>query len=275
MLRKRPPRFWQLSEDNEYAKFGFEHEETEEEFKNRSPNFPTQDADGELPLHSIDIDYITERLSEYQLGDKLAKRPFIDKVVWGDNVGAVRLNVGSVNDIVVDKLCTDLEGKPVWIAKKVLNLNRELYANKQETVIHELMDALEKVNDSPLDSPIRDYENFEKLVTTIAYRTGVVVNDPLFIEGITKLNDHRYLIVFGLRGGGQGSPDQNLVNEVLIDFSFDPVTGIIKMIEGNVESGHAKRQEWKLVPSDFQLYFMPSQSNDEIVSVMATIMKYF
>jgi len=134
---------------------------------------------------------------------------------------------------------------------------------------------LNKVNDAPLDSPIQDYDNFEKLVSAIAYRVGVVVNDPLFIEGITKMNDRRYLIVFGVRGMGQGAPEQNLVNEVLIDLNFDPRTGIIKMIEGNVESAHAKRQGWELVPSDFILYFMPSQSKDEIVSAVSTIMKYF
>jgi len=258
-----------------FANFGFGDEESEQSIKDRSPNFPSEDGDGNLPLHSFDLDYATDLISEHPVGMKQPRKLFIDKVIWGEDVGALRLTFGTVNDIIIDRLSTDLEGMPVWITKRIMNINREFFSQREQEVVQEIFKNLEEIDETQIDSPLRNYQDFEKLVTAVAYRTGMVANDPLFIDGVTKISDERYLVVFGVRGMGQGAPEQSRVNEVLIDMNFDPKTGVIKIIEGNIESMHKKGMEWALVPSDFIIHFMPSQPKDEIVSSISTIMKWF
>jgi len=257
------------------ANFGFDEEPKRKDFERRSPNHGDPTRCQVMPIQNLDLDYTTELMSRQMIGEKVARRPFMDKVVWGNDVGAVRLNIGTKTEMMVDKLCTDLQGVPVWVTKRMVQLERQDCADQEMVIADEIMQEIKDVDQSPLDSPTNQFDKFERLVTAIAYKAGTVANDPLFIDGITKLNDNRYIIVFGVRGAGTGNTDQSRVNQVMIDMSFDQETGVIKMIEGNVESAHKKGMEWNLVPSDFILNFMPSQPQDEIVDICASVIKFF
>ena len=133
---------------------------------------------------------------------------------------------------------------------------------------------MDKVVGGPVDAPLDNYSDLERLVTTIAQRTSAVVNDPLYFDEIRKLSDHEYILKFDVRGHGLQAPDQRRVEQVMIHLRYHAHRGVIQMIETNVESSLSKH-DWQLMPSDFELFYMPSQSQDEIVNSIATLMKFF
>ena len=254
--------------------FGYEHESAAERVQKRSPNTEYQDENFPLPLVRFDSAYMTDQVAQHSLGEKRPFKRFFDQVQWGVGPGAVRLRLGTKFDIIIERQYPDLRGQLTWITKRIFNINRENFSGKEKTVAEELLDELQLVDQLPPDSPNESYDDFDRLIAAVSRRTAIVVNDPLFHEGVIKLHDNNYIIYFGVRGQGVAAPDHRRVEEVIIDLSFNPKSGVVKMIETNVESPLGVHQ-WALMPSDFELKFMPSQLRDDVVRVIATIMKFF
>ncbi len=254
--------------------FGYEHESAASRVDKTSPNVQDHDDNFPMPLVRFDSTYMADLIAQHALGEKQPFKRFFDHVQWGVGPGAVRLRLGTKFDIIIERQSPDLRGQLTWVAKRLFNINRENFSGKERSVAEELMEELHLVDELPPDSPNQSYEEFERLIAAVSRRTAIIVNDPLFHEGIKKLNDNNFIIYFGVRGQGVGAPDHRRVEEVIIDLSFNPRTGVVKMIETNVESPLGVSQ-WGLMPSDFELKFMPSQERDDIVRIIATIMKFF
>lgn len=266
--------FKKFIQNENFANFGFEDKEINQDFKDRSPNFKTPDRLGDKPIKIFGLEYLTNIVAKQNLGDLKPKRLFFDQIQWGENVGAIRLRFGTKYDVMMERLSYDLLGNSTWVMKNVFNLNREYFSGKEKVVAEDILKELNRIHNSPQDSPISDYNGLQKLVVSIANRTGAVVNDPLFLEEVLELNDDEYIIKFGLRGFGLQAPDQQRVEQVQIHIKHHKKRGVIQIIETNVESS-LSQHEWMLMPSDYEVFFLPSQSTDEIVNVMSTIMKFF
>lgn len=256
-----------------YEIFGYDHKD-EKDARERSPNFPTSDRDGDRPIKGFNLEYAVDLIASHSIGEKQPLRLFFDQVIWGEGVGSIRLRFGTKFDVIIEKLTYDLKSNPLWVTKKVFSLNKNYFSSLEEVVADEIYKELIEVDDNGVDGPISNYNEFERLIKSIAFRTNNVVNDPLFFDSIKKLSDDEYIIVFGCRGGGVQSPDQQRVEQTQIHMKYHSKRGVIQCIQTNVESS-LKYHDWTIMPSDFELYFMPSQSRDEIVNVLATIMKWF
>ncbi len=258
--------------------FGYEKEKVAELLKNpgsnNGQNNDQVDDNFPFPMLRFNTEEMTDMLAKHPLGVKQPFKKFFDQVQWGVGPGSVRLRFGTNLFFIIERQATDLRGKLTWIAKRVFNINREHFAEKEHAVSEELMEELQIVDESPLDSPKQSYDDFERLISAVSRRTAIVVNEPLFHEGVKRLHDNNFLIYFGCRGMGVQAPDQRRIEEVLIDLSFNTNTGVIRMIETNVESPLGQHK-WELMPSDFELKFMPTQQRDDIVRSIATIMKFF
>jgi hypothetical protein len=266
-------KFRQYLQNEGYEIFGFDDEQ-KADAEDRNPKFQPNERDKDAPLRRFDVDYAAKLVSHHSLGQKHGRRIFFDKIQWGEGVGAVQLRFSTNFQVIIERLSYDLQGEPVWVAKNMFNLNKEYFGGKEEAVAYELMQALDRVNDGPVDGPKGDFKDFEKLVKKIAHRTGKVVNDPLFFEELRKLSDDEYIIKFGIRGHGVQAPDQRRVEQTQIQLKYHTKKGTIQVIETNIESSLA-RHDWVIMPSDFELIFMPSQPADEITNTLSTIMKYF
>ena len=154
-------------------------------------------------------------MAQHQLGELEPDRKFIDNVQWGQGVGSIRLRFGTKFYVIIERMNYDLKGQPVWLTKKTFNMNREWFAGKEEVIAEELLKELNKIIGGPLDAPIDNYSDLERLVTTIAQRTSAVVNDPLYFDEIRKLNDHEYILKFDVRGHGLQAPNQRRVEQVM------------------------------------------------------------
>lgn len=252
----------------EYANFGFEILRAEDKKDNK------EDAEGENPVRGLDLEKLTSIVAKYPLGERMPRQPFFDSVIWGRGSGSISLQFGTKFDVLIEQLSYDLQGNPVWVTRKILNLNKDYFSGVEEIIADELLKELKVVNTMVAESPDKKYKDLEKLVKNVAYRTSGTVCDPLYFEDICKVDDDEYIIRYFVRGSGVEAPDHRRVEQTQIHLKYHQSTGVIQMIQSNVESS-MRSHTWEVMPSDFELYFMPTQSVDEISNSLSTIMKYF
>lgn len=227
----------------------------------------------ESPYRRLDTTYIVDLLSNDKIGEKLPLRNFQDHIQWGNVSGSVRLRWSTKNEALVEKLQHNLLGDPTWITKRMANYNKEHFGGKEEAIAHDLYKSLTEIFYEPQESPNKEFSTLYKLVKNIVYKTSESLAKPLFHEDIVKVNENHYYIVYRADANGWGAPNQHNINEILINMKFEPETGFLNVSQTNVES-HTE-QNWQLQPSDFNLYFSPVQSTEEIAKVVHTILKFF
>lgn len=245
--------------------FGFERDVN-------TPNPRTKE--NELPLKRFDLDTLTEFLKNMRLPGKLASCSFPNEVIWGENVGAVRVKIGPTLQLQIDKCCTDLQGNQIWVTKKFYQINRAGYGGFEKNVGQEIFEEVERIDKEGVDSPSSEYRELPNLAAGIANGLRRMARDIFIFEGIRKVNETNYIIRFGVRGQGVEARDHQRVIENLTDISFDRRTGKIKIFNHSVKTnvgGHF----WKLLPADQNWNFMPSQPRDEIVEVISTNLKWY
>ena len=255
--------------NEDYADFGFDPQER------RSPVPPADTVnDDDLPTVQVNIEYLCNLLAAKPVGLREGKQKYFSVIEWGDGPGSIRVRIGTRCETIIERLQYDLEGNPIWATKRTFCVNRRKFHDKEAVIAKEIHEELKEINELPLESPSREYKELPDLIRAMASGTARSVNDPLFYEGVKKINDNNYIIYFGAKGQGVGEVGQRRIEEVLIDVSFNPKTGVIKLINGEVESP-LKQRTWEMMPSDYILHYMPSQSRDEIVNTIATLMKYY
>jgi len=254
--------------EGQYANFGLDDQEK------RAKEPYMSELDRDQPVKMTEVKTITDTLKEHQIGDKLSYSPFIDEVRWGVGAGALRCGVQPDMHLQLDRLGIDLQGEPVWITKRLYLLSREGYGGHESVVVEEVLDELDEINNTAIDSPKSTFEDLKYMVHSMAYRMRATARDIFLFNGINKLNENEYIIRFGVRGQGVAAPDQSRVLENHTIVGFTPDSGRIHLINRNVESSIG-RMEWLIRPADTNVYFFPTQSIDEMIAIMGTTMKYY
>ena len=252
--------------------FGFENKD-QEDVKNRSPNSVKEDAPTK-PVKRLDVNYVANLVCQYTLGEKQPQRLFFDTVRWGTGPGSIIMKFGTRYQILIEKMNYNLLGDPIWVTKRVYDLNSEPLWDKAESIAQELYQALQEVDSSDTDSPINNYKDFERLVKAIAYKTIAAVNEPLFYSDVKHIGGNQSFIQFNVRGQGLQARGQHRVEQVCLHLIYNVQEGTIRAMRVNTESrlgGH----DWRLQPSDFDFTFTPTQPHEEIVDCLSTIMKYY
>lgn len=227
------------------------------------------------PLRSFDIELMIEYLLNKRIGQHKPSSKFMNEIQWGQTPGAVRLEVDTGYTFRVKKLGKDLQGNDRWFSKRTFQLNRLGSGGYEDSVANEIFDHMEKVFEQKIDAPIGDFDKFDSLVHNIATKTRRVARDYFIYEGIKKLSDKNYLIVFEVRGGGVEAPGQSRVEENITQISYDSELGVIRATNYNIESPVGGPHSWSLSPVDLDLYFSPSQDREEISEAIAVHMKHY
>ena len=251
----------------EYANYGFEKKPSTEEI--------SDSIDRELPIHKFDVEEMCTYLAMRKLGPHSAKATFVDCIVWGEEVGAVRVRVNSQFQILVEKRGIDLNGTTKWICKKNYQINREGYGGFEDAVANELFEEVQDVYDQPLDAPAADYKDLERLAIKIAHRLEQSARQIFVFENITKINNNRYIVVLGVRGQGVEAPQHMRVEENLTEVLYDEKAGCIRVFNTNVESPVGKEHTWSLSTADQDFWFFPSQDMNEMVDAVVLPIKYY
>lgn len=249
----------------ETADFGFESKTKDEPLHNELDNKPIKGFDTELMM---------EYLSKKKLGKYDPYVRFINEIQWGGKFGAVKLEVDSRMTFYIKKMGFDLEGSRRWITKKTFQLNRNGYGGHEDSVAQEIYGEIKRVFTSGTEGPKNEYK-LEPLVLNISNKLKKVAQPKFVFEGIKRLSDDCYQVVFSIANHGVEAPNHRRVEQNVTEVSYDKARGTIKATNYNIESPTGGPREWKVMPSNVELFFFPTQDRDEISENLAVRFKYY
>jgi hypothetical protein len=227
------------------------------------------------PTKTLNFDILSERLMQHKVGEQNPHMKFINEIHWGDGPGSFRFLLGPKLDAMIQRKVEDFNGTPRWITKKIWKINQKGTGGQEETIIHELLEYLAKLDSKPLDSPKRDYRELESLVYNMASSIRRTARPIFIFEGIRKVNDNEYIIRLNVRGQGLQAPNQQRVEENQTHVVYNPNTGMIRLFNFKLASDIKKGHNWQLMPPDFDCHFCPTQPRDEIVETISNVMHWY
>lgn len=245
--------------------FGFEN----------SPNTPDNAKQDEMPVKRFSIEKFFRYIEKHDLGVKEGRDKFLNEIHWGKGPGAVRCWCGTGLNLMIDKLGNDLTGKEVWYTKRIFQINQAGFGGYEEVVANEVLDELDRIDKIPPDSPKKDYKELESLTSQMADSLRKVARDIFIFEGVKKMSDNHYIIRLSVRGHGVEAQDHKRVEENQTVLSFDKNTGMIRLMNYNIESGVGRGHDWGIMANDTDLYFCPTQPRAEIIETIANTMHWY
>jgi hypothetical protein len=230
----------------------------------------------DTPIHRFDIEEMARILKKRKLPTRHPYVKFINEIYWGTgkDPGDLRLWISPEYSIGIEKLHRDLKGENTWVLKKHLQINRDGFGGYELSVADEVFDQIEWLDKQPLDTPKKEFKEFENLVVAIASKMRRVAKEEFIFDGVTKLSENNYIIRLNVRGQGVQAQDQKRVLQLHTNVVFEETNGKIHIFCQNVEtplSGYV----WDIMPSDRNLYFLPTQSRDEISECLGTFIRWY
>jgi hypothetical protein len=256
---------WLLTEKQDI--FGFEGPQPGEQ--------PGKGIDHEAPVNQVDIEFISDYLGQHAVGSKRPFVKFINEVVWGDQTGSLRVTISPDLSVIFDRKVRDMEGNPVWVTKKVFQINQQGYGGHEESLASEILEELQMINDVSNDSAKKEFDGIRNVVDGIAEHIRATAKRDVFIfQGIRQFGENTFCIAMSVRGGGGEEEGQGRVMENQTWISFDNKTGLIRVSNYNIGSAVTK-SEWKVKPMDLDMHFAPTQSVKEIASTIGNFLHWY
>jgi len=245
---------------NEYADFGLDMSR-----RPKDPELVNQD----YPLMPLNIEYVIKSLKGKSLGEKWSiPNDFFGELQWGEQDGSIRLSFSPLGGVraVLRKLTHDLEGDPIWVCKKVIEV-KHVFDEHPDKLTFKLQESLEKIDNQDIDAPHPDFDNLERLVLRLAGDLRRNTTQKIFMyEGIRVVKEnYKYIIHFGVTGMGVQARGQKRVDQFAIQVEYSKKTGLIKIAGTDLGDSIAKHR-WIYDPSEFIEYFSPYQKEEEINS---------
>lgn len=257
----------------EVDRFGFQSIEKKDD------TLPKPSANDDKPIKSFSVQWLMDTLARKSIGNSVrATHKFLDKVQWGNEDGAVRVKLTPNIIIFVERLITDKEGQPVWILKTTFKPKIEDFAGKEELVAVDVFDEVETIYYNELENTKEDY-HLANLVRRMSGRIRGAAPDLLMFGDIKEVKPNYFIISFSLRGVGVGKLASNIPRvkqtpELTIEVEFKKERGLIHVIVSSVSVG-GEGSTWSQDIPYLNALFTPSQSKDEIIDNVITIIKYF
>ena len=244
-------------------------------FREKHQKEPASNDFLERPIRAFNMELMMDFLGNKKIELLTSENSFSNEIQLGVHPGSVKLQVDTGYTFYIKKMVPDLLGNNRWITKRIFQLNRQGYGGHEDAVAGEIHEHLERTFKEPLDGPKNDFEDLENLVHHIARKVRRVAKHILVYERVKKLDEANYLIVFNVLGQGTEAPDQRRVEENLTQITYDRDAGTIRVMNYNIESPTGKAHAWNVMPLDFDVYFMPTQSFEEIAECVAVQYKYY
>lgn len=245
--------------------YGFEDKEPEDERVD------------DLPIKSFSIHRLLNELSDYTIGELVCYRNFVDQVQWGNEPGALRVRLTPNLGVILERMTSDLQGKPFWITKKLFKLRNQEFAGRESTVAAEINHHIQEISKESLDSPSANY-NLYPLAIRLADRVKKHIHNMFIYEEFKKINENNYNILFSLVGAGVGrllgSGNQTGWTPAgIIDISYNPERGSIKGILNTISVDN-DTDSWRIDVPYFLSEFAPSQPAEEIITTIVSGLKF-
>lgn len=236
----------------------------------------TEIIPGDQLFDMVDTNKIIDELAKLPpLGPNFPNQPWNNIVEWGNAPGAIQVQCTTFGSLkfVARRRTSDLLGESVWICKKVRPVSDIDDEDKEISVAHEMHEIVKNLSQEMIDSPAREYEDFERL----AWRmwAGLKKEHPsycMFPIGLRKQHENYYKLVFEFRGAGQGHVDSNggFLRQFDVDLIWDAKRGLIRCWGYNIDSA-TNKSDWSVSPSEWDEWFTPNQPAQEIIEAVVNI----
>lgn len=229
------------------------------------------------PIQQFNLELMMELLSNKKIGMQKAYVPFVSEIQWGNEPGAIKLEVDTGLTFYIKKLGVDKIGGHRWVTKKMFQLNRQGYGGLEDSVSQEIYEHLDKLSQSRIDAPSEVYEaeDLENLVIHLQNKMKRIAKDIFVPAGIKKLSEYAYVISMDVRGMGLEAQSQRRVEQNQTVVTYDKEQGTIRIFNYNIESPVGGPHKWQIMESDLDIYFFPTQDREEISECIAVHFKYY
>lgn len=243
------------------------------------PNLrPVLGMPNERPLKPINTEGVMEVLKRLPpIGSLRPKWSWQDIMEWGEEVGAVKINVSPYGSykITTRRKIYDLEGTERWICKAITPLNTEQFASSQEEVLaHYLYENVQKISQEQIERAQDDCPNFDRICNGLTVKCRQQHPLVMLYRGTKRIHEHYFKIIFEYRGQGVEGPGQKRYEQFDINLLFDPKIGLIRCWGAEIESSKGEHQ-WQVSPSQWDEYFSPTQNKDEIIENVRKILSTY
>lgn len=232
----------------------------------------------ECPLKPINSEALMEALKRLPpVGSLMARWSWQDIMEWGDDVGAVKLDISPFGSykIIARRKVHDLEGTERWICKGVLPLNEKPFAEQKEEVLaHHLYETVTKISNQQIEKPEVDCQIFERVCSGIMAKCRQKHPLVMLYRGSKKIHDHYFKVFFEYRGAGGDVAGSRRVNQFDINVQFDPKIGLIRCWACEITSPKGQNL-WQISPSEWDEYFTPNQDKSEIIECVRTLLNTY
>lgn len=237
------------------------------------------DDEGEGPTQPLNIEYVVNSLKKSPIGSKFPMpNDFFGELQWGEQAGALRLTFTPFagTRVIIRKLSHDLNGDPIWICHKVLEV-KNLYDDSPDSLTLMLQDVLIEMDHQGIDTPVADFKDMQRLVIRIAGKLRCKNTQNIFMyEGIRMIKpNEEYIIHWGVTGMGRQARGQQRVDQFAIHCTYSPKIGTIK-VTGTEIGGKLDNYTWYYnQPSNFNEIFVAGQGGEEISHSVLTLFNTF
>jgi hypothetical protein len=229
----------------------------------------------EKPVKRFSLQKMMENLSRHSIGSRQPIIQQVNEVRWGEGPGSLRVWIGTGLNVMFERMGVDLQGTNRWITKKVYQIPQSGYGGHEDVVANEALEVLQQINETPLESATREYNELEDLVVSMASNLRKTARSCFIFEGVRKVNDEQYIIRFSVRGQGVETQDQQRVEEHQTLVHYDKESGLIRLIDYNLESPVGKGHKWEFMQADSDWYFAPNQPREEIIETISNTLYWY
>jgi hypothetical protein len=201
---------------------------------------------------------------------------------YGDGIGKLSVVASPLGSfkIIVRRYNSDAEGNLYPMCRLIVPLTNDFNHRGpndpgEEILAVKVFDKLKQINAEPFPSAKKNWTiQFSKFVYNLSQALKLKHPTVMNYRGTVRQNENNYILVFGLKGGGVGGPNNTRVEEFLINVQYLNETGLIHCWGYDVVSPSISR-EYYPAPSEWDEYFSPTQPEQQIIScILETFMTY-
>lgn len=233
----------------------------------------------EQPIEAFDTDTFMQALSKMgQIDHMTVDSSWPCQLTYGQGFGKIMLVASPYGSykIILRRYVTDAEGNLTPICRLVVPLVNDFNHRGpndpgEEILAVKMYDKLKQIAKEPYPAPVKNWnEQFVKFVYEFGKVTKLKHPEVMRFAGIVKLNALNYVIVFDVTGSGVGGPLQTKINKFLINMQYLPERGLFRSWGYDVWSPNIS---WEYQPaySEWDEYFCPTQSKEQIISCLMEI----
>lgn len=221
------------------------------------------------PIKAFGRERLMSELSQFKVGPSNGTK-LLGEVRWGDGSGSVRVRLSPNYLVMVERLTDDLNGNSVWVCKKTSRIRVGEFTGEEPTVASDIAEQVNEVANKNIDAPKESY-NMDALLRRLVDKAKRMTG-PFVFEAVKHSGPDWKTLQFGLINSGVGqlvrqTPSQGATPLALLEVAFLRSRGIVRGIFTTVGQD-AKSGAWKLQIPYFDAMFTPTQSTEEVSSIL-------